>query len=86
MISLLTRLFVFSRDHFACVYCGRMAPGVELVVDHDRPQGRGGGSSDLRNLYTACRVCAEDKGTRTSQEYRQFLHSREQILLKLTRA
>lgn len=82
MISPLTRLFVFSRDHFTCIFCGRPAPAVELVADHDLPLGRGGGD-DLRNLHTACKDCMADKGTRTTREYRTFLKERELLLMRL---
>lgn len=82
MISPLTRLFVFSRDHFSCIFCGREAPGVELVVIRDLPTDRGGGD-DLRNLSTACKACAADKANRTTREYRAFLKERELLLGKL---
>lgn len=75
MVSLLTRLFVFSRDHFTCVYCGRPAPVAELVIDHHLPPGRGGGD-ELRNLSTACKECVLDKGNRTTTEYQHLLRER----------
>lgn len=82
MISPLTRLFVFSRDHFMCVFCGRAASTVELVIDRELPLERGG-RDDLRNLQTACKECAKDKGNRTAREYRSFLEVREQLLARL---
>lgn len=82
MVSLLTRLFVFSRDRFTCVFCGRSAPAVEIAVERDLPARRGGGD-DVRNLYTACQECCKDKGPRTVREYREFLRWREELLGRL---
>ena len=56
------RFAVFNRDGFACRYCGRMAPEVELHVDHVIPVARGG-TNDLDNLITACVDCNVGKGT-----------------------
>ena len=84
VVSLLLKLFVFSRDQFACVFCGRAAPGVDLLLDQDLLSSRGG-RDDVRNLHTACKECTDDEGIRTAQEYRNFLRAREEILLKLSR-
>ena len=51
---------IFSRDNYRCVYCGST---TDLVVDHVVPVSAGG-SSDLRNLVTACRGCNNRKGAR----------------------
>lgn len=66
-----TRLAIYSRDDFACVYCGRGAEnaGVELGLDHVRPRELGG-SNKPRNLVTCCSACNEDKDTKP---LRQFL-------------
>jgi 5-methylcytosine-specific restriction endonuclease McrA len=52
---------LFARDGYACVYCGRSAPEVELTVDHVEPR-RLGGDNSSGNLVTACRTCNRDKG------------------------
>lgn len=51
-----TRFRILKRDGFACVYCGRKAPDVELEVDHVVPTSKGGTSQDS-NLVSACREC-----------------------------
>ena len=50
------RFAVLSRDNFTCVYCGRSAPNVELVVDHIVPKSKGGPCSP-GNLVAACTDC-----------------------------
>ena len=54
-----TRLAVYLRDGFACVYCGRSGRGespVPLTLDHLVPRSLGGGNH-VSNLATACRSC-----------------------------
>lgn len=36
------RFEILKRDAFACRYCGRRAPNVELHIDHVVPVARGG--------------------------------------------
>lgn len=55
------RFRVLVRDRFACRYCGRKAPDVELAVDHVKPVARGG-ADDPSNLVTSCRDCNAGKG------------------------
>lgn len=50
------RFSVFSRDGFACCYCGRKAPSVVLHVDHVVPVSKGG-LNVIENLVTACADC-----------------------------
>ncbi len=54
------RFSVLERDGFACVYCGRSAPGVVLEVDHVNPESSGG-KTDSDNLVTACWECNRGK-------------------------
>jgi hypothetical protein len=54
------RFAVLQRDGFACHYCGRKAPEVELHVDHVIPVAEGG-SSDDDNLVAACTDCNHGK-------------------------
>lgn len=61
-ISAKTRLEVFERDGFQCVYCGAY-PGAGLTVDHIRPLADGG-TDDRDNLATACLECNLGKGDR----------------------
>ena len=52
-----TRLQVYVRDHFKCVYCGQV---YDLTVDHVIPVSKGG-LSDPMNLVTACAPCNRAK-------------------------
>lgn len=59
-ISKRRRFAVLERDDFACRYCGRRAPNVELEVDHVVPKSRSG--LDIpSNLVTACHDCNRGK-------------------------
>ena len=49
-----------QRDGFACVYCGALAPGAVLEIDHRVPVCLGGSSGD-DNLVTACLPCNAGK-------------------------
>lgn len=59
-ISLSQRFRILHRDHFICQYCGRHPPQVELEVDHHIPVCEGGTTED-RNLITACHDCNAGK-------------------------
>lgn len=51
------RQFVFDRDAYTCKSCGSKQ---ELQVDHIIPLAKGG-SHDLSNLQTLCRLCNQRK-------------------------
>lgn len=57
--------FIFNRDGFRCVYCGRSAyeDGIRLHADHIVPRSAGGGDT-ADNLATACARCNHSKYTR----------------------
>jgi 5-methylcytosine-specific restriction endonuclease McrA len=55
------RWLVFSRDSFACKYCGRRPPEVVLQVDHVVSVKAGGGD-EPDNLVTSCADCNLGKG------------------------
>lgn len=57
------RFEVFQRDGFACRYCGRKAPEVELEADHVKPYSMGG-LTVIENLVTACVSCNAGKSAR----------------------
>lgn len=65
-ISKRTRFEIFKRDAFTCQYCGRLAPGVVLHIDHLIPVAEHG-SDDPSNLVTACEECNIGKGRRELQ-------------------
>src|SRR5262245_13521990 len=51
------RYAVFERDSWACQYCLRGAEqGVELTLDHVRPQALGG-PDVAQNLLSCCAYC-----------------------------
>ena len=59
-ISVKKRFEILTRDSYACQYCGRPAPTVQLVVDHVIPVAEGGNNEDF-NLVTACNECNQGK-------------------------
>jgi hypothetical protein len=56
------RYEIFRRDNFACRYCGRTPPEVQLTVDHVTPRALGG-TNDPSNLVTACADCNGGKSS-----------------------
>lgn len=56
---------VFARDKYKCVYCGATD---DLVIDHVIPFVRGG-STDMRNIVTACAACNQSKNDRDPMEF-----------------
>jgi 5-methylcytosine-specific restriction endonuclease McrA len=61
----LTRLEVFSRDHYTCQYCGR--EGKQLTLDHIIPRYRGG-EHTWENVVSACIPCNRHKAGRTPEQ------------------
>lgn len=55
-VSKRLRYEILRRDNHACRYCGKVAPGTELVVDHVIPVALGG-ADEPSNLVAACRDC-----------------------------
>lgn len=59
-----TRLAIYLRDQFTCVYCGKDLHGAHVrgvTLDHLIPRERGG-SNCPTNLVTACKTCNDSKG------------------------
>ena len=73
-IRLSTRLAIYDRDGFACVYCrqGAETEGVKLTLDHVLPCAHGGTNSP-GNLVTACVSCNSAKGALTLRQWYQAL-------------
>lgn len=63
-VSKRIRFSVFTRDGFACRYCGKTAPDVQLEVDHLVPVALGGGNA-RDNLVTSCHDCNRGKAARS---------------------
>lgn len=57
------RFEIFTRDQFACQYCGQRPPEVILEIDHINPVAKGGDNDDL-NLITSCFDCNRGKGAK----------------------
>ena len=83
-----TRIRVYERDGYTCVYCrrecvahiaGLPGPTGDLypiaTIDHIIPKCRGG-SNRFENLVTACARCNSQKGWKTADEYRAWLAAR----------
>lgn len=66
------RAEVFARDGHRCHYCGS---GDDLTLDHKTPLVKGG-TNDLDNLLTACRLCNCSKG---KKGYEEFLSYRRMV-------
>jgi hypothetical protein len=62
------RELVFSRDDYTCSYCGKR--GTYLECDHIVPVSRGG-SSEVKNLTTACKPCNRAKRDKLLSEWVQ---------------
>ncbi len=60
----LSRVNIYKRDGYACVYCGNKD---NLTLDHVIPRSRGG-RDQWDNLVTACQRCNTEKGDRTPEE------------------
>ena len=61
----LTRLEVFSRDQYACQYCGKESR--LLTLDHIIPRYRGG-QHTWENVVSACIRCNRRKAGKTPEE------------------
>jgi 5-methylcytosine-specific restriction endonuclease McrA len=59
-----SRLNVFLRDDFKCMYCGHSYSTRELTLDHVVPRSQGG-RTDWENILSACAKCNTTKGGRT---------------------
>ena len=66
-----TNTFLFARDNYSCVYCGRHRSELRgrqfLTRDHVRPTSRGGANT-WDNVVTACSPCNNRKGDRLPRE------------------
>ena len=66
-----TNTFLFARDRYRCLYCGRhmteLKPREALTRDHLITLSRGG-SNEWTNVVTACSPCNTRKGNRLPEE------------------
>lgn len=66
-----TNTFLFARDDYSCMYCGRHRSELRgrqfLTRDHILPTSRGGGNT-WDNVVTSCSTCNNRKGGRLPNE------------------
>ncbi len=66
-----TNTFLFARDGYSCMYCGRHRTDLRhrefLTRDHVVPMSRGGANT-WQNVVTACSVCNNRKGSHLPAE------------------
>ncbi|HZD04963.1 MAG TPA: HNH endonuclease, partial [Longimicrobiales bacterium] len=66
-----TNTFLFARDDYCCMYCGRHRSQLRgrqfLTRDHVRPISRGG-DNRWENVVTSCSPCNNRKGNRLPEE------------------
>lgn len=62
-----SRVNVFTRDGFACQYCGAKKPMKDLNYDHVIPRVRGG-RTVWENIVTSCYPCNDRKAGRTPEQ------------------
>lgn len=68
-IRLSTRLAIYHRDGFCCVYCGAGSElGAGLTLDHLLANELGG-SNEPANLVSCCRTCNSAKGALTMRSW-----------------
>lgn len=66
------RLAIYSRDGFACVYCGSIH---RLGLDHLQPR-EVGGTHDASNLVTACVTCNSARQDKSMRAWLATLRSK----------
>lgn len=72
-----TRLAIYHRDGFACVYCGAAGEdhGVGLTLDH-LVACELGGTNEPSNLVTSCRSCNSAKRDLTTRRWLRRLRDK----------
>ena len=70
-----SRVNIYARDRYRCLYCGEKKPIAELTFDHVVPR-RMGGRTEWENIATACEDCNRRKGARTPAQAGMALRSR----------
>ena len=62
-----TRANLYLRDSHRCQYCSRQASSRELTLDHVVPRSHGG-TTNWKNVVTACGNCNLRKGDRAPED------------------
>jgi 5-methylcytosine-specific restriction endonuclease McrA len=66
-----SRMNVYVRDAFTCVYCKKTLAISHLTYDHVIPRAQGG-RTEWENIVTACYGCNARKGNRTPDQSGMF--------------
>lgn len=67
-----SRINIYTRDRYACQYCGKSGTMKDFTFDHVIPRSRGG-KTTWENIVTACSACNTKKGDRTPHEAKMRL-------------
>ena len=67
-----SRLNIYTRDNFTCMYCRARLPSEDLTFDHVIPRSRGG-KTVWENIVTCCIPCNRHKADRTPAEAKMHL-------------
>ena len=59
--------WLFGRDNYTCLYCGKQFKSSQLTLDHIIPRSRGGKKTWM-NAATSCKRCNLLKAARTPEE------------------
>lgn len=70
-----SRSNIFSRDRYACQYCGEHPPRAQLNLDHVTPRTQGGRTT-WENVVCCCVTCNRIKGGRTPEQAGMRLRGR----------
>lgn len=62
-----SRVNIYARDDYRCLYCGEKKRMSELTYDHVLPRARGG-RTEWTNIATCCTDCNRRKACRTPSE------------------
>jgi len=62
-----SRINVYGRDGFKCLYCGVKHAVKDLTFDHVLPRSRGG-KTEWLNIATCCSDCNAKKANRTPEQ------------------
>lgn len=69
------REYIMEKYKRLCIYCKN--PARIPNVEHNIPKSRGG-TDRLKNLVLSCKKCNMEKGSRTAEEYFEFLRKCEE--------
>jgi 5-methylcytosine-specific restriction endonuclease McrA len=78
-----TRKKFYEKAKGKCMYCGRSLMFREMIIEHKTPKSRGGSNviSD-NNLTVSCNDCNTLKGSKTVDEFKEYLKELPDLLYK----